>query len=365
MRILLFFLYLISIISYGQQTICSFTFDSIPSTCIGTKKPFYTSPYCNVSSWSNTSTLGTSGSPMCMFPFVLGQSNYPVPVNQTDRSYWGQNWTLSSSPNLSQYFQFTTSSNTGFPFKPVSISLWCQRSSTGPTLISVRSSQDGYTTNLLTGTPTTSGVVISGNLSPVLTPALSFTFRIYGYGSSGSTGAMRVDNVILYEDINIPLPIELTYFNAQSSGNSVLCRWETVTENNNDYFDIERSENASDFNPIGRVEGVGNSIQSIRYQFLDTNPLNGTSYYRLKQVDINGEYQYSNIEAILIKKPFVYQIDGDIYVSGETGTRAILLNSIGQHIDTGIITGTLKFHPNSRGIFIVVSNGSSTKVIVP
>jgi hypothetical protein len=85
-----------------------------------------------------------------------------------------------------------------------------------------------------------------------------------------------------------PLPIELLSFDAQPVGNTVLVNWTTASEINNDYFTIERSADALNYTAIGTVDGAGNSNSSRSYQFTDVQPLQGVSYYRLRQTDFNG-----------------------------------------------------------------------------
>lgn len=100
-----------------------------------------------------------------------------------------------------------------------------------------------------------------------------------------------------------PLPIDLLSFTAKSSDNKkVLCDWVTASEQGNDYFNIERSKNGIDFNTIGIVDGAGTSNQTQTYNFIDNNPYTGTSYYRLKQTDFNGNSTYSGIRKVTINK---------------------------------------------------------------
>lgn len=98
--------------------------------------------------------------------------------------------------------------------------------------------------------------------------------------------------------ISCPLPIELLSFTATPNGNSNLLKWSTATETNNDYFAIEKTGDGISWTEIGRVVGAGNSTHILNYQFSDNNLIAGVSYYRLKQVDYNGQYTYSNIVAI-------------------------------------------------------------------
>lgn len=86
-----------------------------------------------------------------------------------------------------------------------------------------------------------------------------------------------------------PLPITLTSFTAQQSGNSVVLNWATATEKNNDHFTIERTADGINYEAIATVQGAGNSDVELSYSTTDNNPLSGTSYYRLRQTDYDGD----------------------------------------------------------------------------
>ncbi|MFH0865049.1 MAG: T9SS type A sorting domain-containing protein [Bacteroidota bacterium] len=94
---------------------------------------------------------------------------------------------------------------------------------------------------------------------------------------------------------NPPLPIELVFFNAICNEENVKLLWTTASETNNDFFSVERSSNAVDWENVLNVNGAGNSNQPLSYQAWDNEPLNVVSYYRLKQTDFDGSYAYSEI----------------------------------------------------------------------
>ena len=95
--------------------------------------------------------------------------------------------------------------------------------------------------------------------------------------------------------INLPLPVELTSFSSEVDKNSVILRWQTGFEINNSGFDIERKTPTSSWTKTGFVTG-GGSVNEIRnYNFEDKNLSSGNYYYRLKQVDYNGNYEYFNL----------------------------------------------------------------------
>ena len=96
---------------------------------------------------------------------------------------------------------------------------------------------------------------------------------------------------------SVPLPVELLYFNITSK-NGVTLSWATASEINNDYFVIERSEDGNNFYEIGRVAGNGNSSEEISYEFTDKFVLAPIEYYRLKQVDFNGQFEHFEVKRI-------------------------------------------------------------------
>ncbi|MFT7242080.1 MAG: hypothetical protein ACI83L_002446 [Cryomorphaceae bacterium] len=101
---------------------------------------------------------------------------------------------------------------------------------------------------------------------------------------------------------NHPLPIELISFTATVKDAFVEINWITATENHNDYFNVERSADGINFKSIGQVNGAGNSSQTLKYAIVDDTPLNGISYYRLRQTDYDGKSSYSELEAIVFDR---------------------------------------------------------------
>jgi hypothetical protein len=102
-------------------------------------------------------------------------------------------------------------------------------------------------------------------------------------------------------DHAFPLPVTLSAFTATASAAGVTLIWTTATEINNDRFEVERSTNGLDWTTIGLVRGHGNSHIPQQYFFVDRSRAPETSpaiYYRLKQSDSNGHYEYSAIRAV-------------------------------------------------------------------
>jgi hypothetical protein len=95
-----------------------------------------------------------------------------------------------------------------------------------------------------------------------------------------------------------PLPIELISFDADVLEDRVSLNWTTASEKNNDFFTIERSQNGSEFETVSTIKGAGNSSQVLYYTYVDENPLQGTSYYRLKQTDFDGQSEVSDMVSV-------------------------------------------------------------------
>lgn len=95
-----------------------------------------------------------------------------------------------------------------------------------------------------------------------------------------------------------PLPVTLIKFTGKAGSNGAVLEWSTATEVNNDRFIVERSQDGKNFSFIGSVKGAGNSNHTLSYSMVDAKAPAGISYYRLKQVDFDGTYEYSKVVAV-------------------------------------------------------------------
>jgi len=98
-------------------------------------------------------------------------------------------------------------------------------------------------------------------------------------------------------------PVELVSFNASVSGNEVNLSWQTATEVNNSGFEIEKSLAGTNWSKIGFVKGKGSTSEATTYRFVDSPNKNGKISYRLKQVDFDGSYTYSNVIEVNLSAP--------------------------------------------------------------
>ncbi|MBB3697153.1 T9SS type A sorting domain-containing protein [Flammeovirga yaeyamensis] len=127
------------------------------------------------------------------------------------------------------------------------------------------------------------------------------------------------------------LPVEMIYINSEKRDNNILIKWATATEENSDYFGVERSFDKKQWEEISQVKSAGNSQVKIDYSFLDDKigEVNQVVYHRLKQVDFDGNYSYygpvavkmgdqNASEVTMYPNPVKYQEDLNIVTNYET-----------------------------------------------
>lgn len=159
------------------------------------------------------------------------------------------------------------------------------------------------------------------------------------------------------------LPIKLKSFNAFMSKSICNLSFTTASEINNAGFDIERSTDGIDFSKIGWVDGHGSTTEEKHYSFIDTNPIVGMNYYRLRQVDYDGRFEYSKIVSIMMKSDavtiFPNPASDILHIQNATNGRYLIKSIFGTIMGQGILgdvghidisnlsSGTYLFYPDS------------------
>ncbi|MCE7061923.1 hypothetical protein [Dyadobacter sp. CY343] len=202
-------------------------------------------------------------------------------------------WSLASSK--SRYMEFTFAANS-FKYNISSISFRLRRSPTGPDMIRLRSSMDGFNTDISATNITNSNVFNSYSI-PVHFANLSentFSIRIYAHNAPSIHGVLWFDEITI-NGIVLPivLPLELTYFKGEVGERAVRLLWETAWEKNTAEFLVERSSDLVNFEEIGSVDAAGETSSRKDYHFADNLPLSGAGYYRLRLVDQDQSYSFS------------------------------------------------------------------------
>ena len=124
--------------------------------------------------------------------------------------------------------------------------------------------------------------------------------RLFNANAGAGSGADCFFNSIAH--IPNALSVEFNSFQARKYSNGTMLEWETVAETNNSHFEIERSSDSRTWEEIGKVDGNGDSFEKLVYTFTDKEPHGGLNYYRLKQVDFDGSYTFSEIISIEFRK---------------------------------------------------------------
>ncbi|MEJ2618176.1 MAG: T9SS type A sorting domain-containing protein, partial [Ignavibacteriaceae bacterium] len=126
------------------------------------------------------------------------------------------------------------------------------------------------------------------------------------YSSSG-VGGYQIMPRFISDFIPVPVvPVELVSFTANIAKGTAVLSWKTATENNNSGFEVERSLDGKNFVKVGFVRGHGTTAKMNTYEFSDKLQNAGEFYYRLKQIDFNGTYKYSDVvkAASMVPKSF-------------------------------------------------------------
>jgi fibronectin-binding autotransporter adhesin len=162
-----------------------------------------------------------------------------------------------------------------------------------------------------------------------------------GYVASNSVTSFSPFTFGSTSGINNVLPVDLLYFTARLNENQMVdLNWRTASEINNDFFTVERSQNGLDFDLVTEVKSKGNTNRENSYEALDSNPLYGVSYYRLRQTDFNGKFKYSQKISVYNEKLtseiniFPNPTEGIIHIqSSHKGAEIKVFSSYGQLID--------------------------------
>lgn len=216
------------------------------------------------------------------------------------------------------------------------------------------------------GNASYSGNADSGNVQALNTPS---TYSLFTFGSSGNSN---------------PLPVDFISFEGELQQEGVYLNWRTASEKNNDFFEVQRSRDGANFEVIGKVVGNGNKVTESSYDFVDYNQPSGLLYYRLRQVDFDGGFEYSSTLSISSKEnegesfeltsiypsPFNERFTLE-FVAPEGGqVNVSLLNMQGQTVyseDLGVYAGhnSLNFDQGyalQKGYYLLVLEQNGNKI---
>lgn len=173
------------------------------------------------------------------------------------------------------------------------------------------------------------------------------------------------------ESVVAALPVEFSGFSGKVKGKGIRLDWSTATESNNKQFEIEFSTDGKTFKQIGVVVGAGTTYITKQYHFEHTSPVQGINYYRLRQVDFDGAFEYSSMVTVEIKgkafatyRLFPNPVQNSFTIQAEDGEvpqNVTLINTLGQEIKLNNANANTSFElPTSlqRGTYIVRFEGA-------
>jgi hypothetical protein len=138
-------------------------------------------------------------------------------------------------------------------------------------------------------------------LSDVGTYVVEVYFTAQGSWSGGSFELTNPSPGNFYAasfEVTTALPVSFQNFDVTELNNNIFLNWEVSQETNHSHYEIERSENCQDWTTLGKVSDNLSRSSKKYYEFVDHFPVNGRNYYRIKQVDVDGIFDYSEIRFI-------------------------------------------------------------------
>jgi len=178
-------------------------------------------------------------------------------------------------------------------------------------------------------------------------------------------------SVLILEYSSIPLPISLINFGLHTlDKKTIKLFWSTATEQNNDYFLVEKSDNAITWEALSKIKANGNSTTTQNYSTIDFNPFVGKTYYRLKQVDLDGKFYYSKILSTVTNNKndiiIIYPNPASNHISfTEIQNEIEIYNSIGQIVIPKIRnTKNISVEQLLNGIYFIRTDKAIMKFIV-
>jgi hypothetical protein len=207
---------------------------------------------------------------------------------------------------------------------------------------------------------------------------------VYSFATPDAASILATRFYILFDPNATSLPVNLIAFSAErTSQNQTALTWKTASEQGSDRFDIERSVDAKTFVKIGTTKAAKQSSKVVNYMFTDISPvLTSTNYYRLKQVDANGAFAYSQLVSVSYKQAptlsaanvSVYPVPANDVLVVEVKDKQLLQNAtikmydlFGKELSLPIeyVTGkwTIQTTELNKGMYIVtlLNNGAITQ----
>lgn len=268
------------------------SFTTIPDPNLVT---VFQEPFDNLNCWTAIGPVGLTNWSISNSNNALGSPSSELHLNWTP-SFNGVSQLLSCDINSSTQYM-----------NSVSLKHFCDFYANPAPFLGVAVTYDGGTTS----TTLWEFQAVDGNVGP---EDVSFDFQpeadtyqliVYANGNSFNIDHWYVDDIM----ITYVVPVELTSFTAVANSGKVQLNWATATETNNRGFEVERKTSNSQYQKVGFVAGSGTTTEPKNYTYTDEGLSQGTYTYRLKQVDFNGSFEYTNEIEVDIDAPAVFALE--------------------------------------------------------
>jgi hypothetical protein len=258
------------------------TFYAIRSTAIGSGSNLDVVQYKFDYTVTNYTTISTSGTPN--YHFLVGSSITTDPAATNFHSKVTITHTNTTTAPFTWYIASNNTSNTLYSgtqtITLIANNSNSNRNYTAPDGSSATVADDTY--DIWVGNVLEVNDQAANKIGDVLS---KFKFAL---PANTLAATFDIDNISVVAPVTT-LPITLTSFTAKAVNQSVLLNWNTASEENNDYYEVQHSADGKSFTTIGKVNGAGTSNASKDYTFTDENPFAGTNYYKLVQHDFDGK----------------------------------------------------------------------------
>jgi len=286
---------------YTSAFLLSFSFLATPSALIGGNAEGYYQ--FNTGSDCSTIDKNVTVQPANAYFSPLSKSD-EVQCEDNSLEYLSNSWAQGAEQFKNFYLEFAVTAIAPYRVDASNLSFDIRRVMLGPPRGKLYTSTDNQPWvqegNAFTVSTTMTNISIPVIISTATGGNIRYRLTFYDAPNSGYPAKIYLDNI--YHEGTAPLPVELLSFQAVPDNNKVTIKWITASEVNNDYFTVERSKDGVNFEALANVIGAGNSSSINNYSTIDAQPFSGTSYYKLKQTDFNGEYSYSNLAMVNINK---------------------------------------------------------------
>lgn len=256
----------------------------------------------SVGNWTFNNTLTATGGTNNTASAAALSAAIPSGAYNGGGVYFGEGgWPTATTIDTNMYLEFTLTPNIGYTLNLSSIDLNIRRSTTGspsgsgPRTWALRSSLDGFASNITAQTLTTSAPTVTVNLGGIYNNLMSpITFRLYGYDVFINSGGL---NRFVFENITVRgltlLPVSISQLSGAIQNNIAKIQCDVTETGNLNKVETERSVDGTHFESVV----TSNSIQNQTYFFSDNHLPAGAAklYYRIKLMQLDGSIVYSNV----------------------------------------------------------------------